>query len=214
MSAQTEIDAVNPSTGEILERLDQQPPEKLAEALDVINVRMIEYKRWQAALETELRRRLRLVDRNQYVWGGWEVVKTRSRESSWDADELNAVIESLIEEGVIKAQEAVDVVVQPPRIVKRENAKRLAARLTGANRKAVESCCEWKEKAGKLSVHQTVELGPGDEEGVIEGSVVTEIIDEVVEIAHAVTDEAPPQPSTAAEPEPTKPTESLEDLFA
>ena len=169
MPGREDIDAANPATGEVLDRLDEQPAEKLAEALDEITGRMIEYKRWQTAVETELRRRLRLVNRNQYVWGGWEIVKTRSRKSEWDVDELRQVIESLVDEGTIKAAEAVDVIVQPPAEVKRENAKRLAASLNGAARKAVEACCTWKEERGKLTVHKTVELTEG---GTVEGSAV------------------------------------------
>lgn len=173
-----EIDAANPATGEVLDRLDEQPAEKLAEALDAINVRAIEFKRWQGAIETELRRRLRLVNRNQYVWGGWEVVKTRQRESVWDVDELRSVIDSLVEEGTVKAAEVADVIVVPPAQVKREHAKRLASSLNGAARKAVEACCEWKDKRGSLSVHKSVEL--------VQAEAVGEVIDETVEPADAL----------------------------
>ena len=65
--------AVNPATGEILERLDQQPAETLAEALDAINVQETRLKEWRGPIETELRNRLKLRQAKRVVFGDWEV---------------------------------------------------------------------------------------------------------------------------------------------
>lgn len=159
--SRADIEAANPATGEVLERLDQQPPEKLAEAYDEIVVRQAEYKRWGDAIGNELRRRLKLRQTRLAVFGEWEVQVEGGRESSWDADELSGVIDGLLAEGTVELADVTGdnaVIHQPPREVRRENAKRLARRLDGDARAAIEACCTWKDKRGKLTVARSVNL--------------------------------------------------------
>lgn len=158
MTGRADIQAANPATGEVLEHLDQQPPEKLAEALDAVHARQAELKRWNDALEAELRRRLKLVKRSLYVWGEWEVEARPSRESDWDVDELRGVLDSLVEDGTVRAGEVGDIIIQPPPYAARARARELRDRLSGDAREAVEACCTWREKPAKLTVARSVNL--------------------------------------------------------
>ena len=76
----TELVVVNPATGELLEHLDQQPPETLADALAAIRSRQDDAARMAAALEGELRRRLAMRGRKMAVYGTWEIEAQGTRE--------------------------------------------------------------------------------------------------------------------------------------
>lgn len=161
-----ELVVVRQATGELLDRLnvdalDAQPPERLAAALDAVRDRQAELKRASDALETELRRRLKLRGRRTAVFGEWEVDAKLGRESEWDPDELEQAMAALVEEGTIAAGEVADVITRPP-IVSRQAAKQLLGRLTGPARESVEAACIWREKPGKLTVVRSIELGAGD----------------------------------------------------
>jgi hypothetical protein len=151
--------AVNPATGEILERLDQQPAETLAEALDAINVQETRLKEWRGPIETELRNRLKLRQAKRTVFGDWEVQVAATRESVWDADELEAAIGRLIQDGTVRAGEVADVITRTP-VVSRSKAKTLLARLDGTAREQIAAACTWREKPGRLTVVRSVQLTP------------------------------------------------------
>jgi hypothetical protein len=153
---------VHLGTGELLERLDEQPADVLAEALHLVLDREAEAKRWADALAVELRRRLAIRQTKLAVFGDWEVEAATSRESVWDADELEGAMDRLIGEGVIRAGDVADVITREP-VVSRSKAKQLASRLTGDARAAVEAACTWKDKPGKLTVVRSVQLpAPAD----------------------------------------------------
>jgi hypothetical protein len=158
MTGRADIEAANPRTGEVLEHLDQQPPEKLAEAYAEIVARQAELARWGDALNGELRRRLKLVKRSLHVWGDWEVEAKQVRESEWDVEELRGVIDDLVSEGVIQKRETTDLFVTPQPYVARARARELAARLSGDAKAAVQACCTWKDKSTKLTVVRSVQL--------------------------------------------------------
>lgn len=159
----TDLAAVNPETGEILEHLEQQPPDALAEALDAVRNRQAELKRWNDALEDELRRRLKARQATIAVFGEWEVESSRKRESEWDADELEPTMQRLADEGVIRAGDWTDVITRDP-IVSRSRAGALLGQLDGAAAEAVKACRTWKEKRAQLTVTRSVELIPAAEE--------------------------------------------------
>lgn len=155
----TDLAAVNPDTGEVLEHLDQQPPEELAEALDAVARRQAELERWSTALQGELRRRLRVRNRRTDTFGEWEVEATRRRESDWDVGGLEPVLAQLVEEGTVRAGDVADVITRNP-IVSRSNARQLVGRLTGDSRALVEACCTWREIPGALRVTRSAQLLP------------------------------------------------------
>jgi hypothetical protein len=148
---------VHPGTGEVLERLDDQPAEVLAEALVAVRARQEEAKRWSDALEAELRRRLQLRQTKLAVFGEWEVEAAAGRESVWDAEQLEGAMRELVDEGVVKAGDVADVITREP-VVSRSKAKALQARLTGDARERVAAACTWRDKPGKLTVARSVEL--------------------------------------------------------
>ena len=149
---------IHPLTGEVLERLDQQPPEILAEALAVIHGRQAQYKTAASALEDELRRRLELRGRHQCVFGRYEVSFEQGNESVWDGDELEAALRNLIDQGVLDARECVGVITHDP-VVHRTEANRLIGRLSGGARHSIERCRSWRAKGrGRIVVAKSVEL--------------------------------------------------------
>jgi hypothetical protein len=156
----TEIEAVNPATGEILEHLDQQPPESLADTLAEIQARQAEMKRWSGAIEQELRRRLRVLELRFKQFGDYEVRLEGGRESEWDAEGLEAVLKYLVDEGHVNVGDVADVITHPAPVVARAKAKSLRDRLDGGARRAVEACCTWKDKPDKLTVTRSVDLIP------------------------------------------------------
>lgn len=155
--------AVNPDTGEVLEHLEQQPPEVLAEYLDAVNRHQARLKDWNSALQGELRRRLKLRRTRLIVFGDWEVELTRSRSRDWDADGLEPVLKQLVDEGVVRAGDVTDVITRTP-AVSPARARDLLARLDGEAQTAVEACFTWHEKAGGLTVTRSQQLLPAAKE--------------------------------------------------
>jgi len=180
----TDLAAVNPATGEILEHLEQLPPETLCETLAAITAREADLKRWRGPVETELRRRLKIRQTKLAVFGDWEVEATVRRESVWDADQLEAAMRQLVDEGAVTASDLTGVITREP-VVSRSKARDLAKRLDGAARELVQACCTWREKPGRVTVTRSVALRAGEGQG-------------------------PPTPVSAG---PTQPPTDLEELF-
>lgn len=163
MSATDVTHVVHPGTGEVLERLDEQPPETLAEALHVIHARQDELKRWGEAIDVELRRRLKLRQTRLAVFGEWEVEASIRRESVWDPDELEPALQQLVADGTILAGDVADL-IETKREVKRSRAKALLGRLTDDAYDAVAVACTWREKPGPLTIAKSVQLPSGAEQ--------------------------------------------------
>jgi hypothetical protein len=159
-----DLTAVNPVTGEVLEHLDQQPPAALAEAFADIRARIAEHERWQRAIEGELRRRLKVLDRTLAVFGEWEVSAKPANESVWDVEELEAQMRALEESGVLKAGEWTEVIDRTP-TVRAGEATRLINRLDGAPKKALEATRTWRAKRAKLTVARSVALPAPEDVG-------------------------------------------------
>ena len=152
-----EVEAANPITGEVLEHLDQQPPEKLAETLADIYRRQEQFKTWEAAIAGELRQRLKLRKSKLVVFGDWEVQMAVTRSAEWDVAELEVVLQGLVDEGVIRAADAAGIIARDP-VVSKSKAGQLASRLTGDAQERVTALRTWKEKPGKLTVARSVDL--------------------------------------------------------
>ena len=154
---------IHPITGEVLDRLDQQPPELLAETLHAIHDRQAQYKTASAALEAELHRRLTLRGRTQSTFGHWEVSFEQGNESVWDGDELETALRALIDDGVLDARECVGVITHDP-TVHRTEANKLIGRLSGGARHSVERCRTWRPKGrGRIVVARSVALPSPDQ---------------------------------------------------
>lgn len=153
----TTIEAVHPATGEILEHLDQQPAEKLADTLDEIYRQQGELARWESAIAAELRQRLKVRQTKRATFGDWEIEATTSRSAEWDAAELEAELAGLIDQGIVRAGDVAEIVTRPP-VVSKSKAGRLVSTLTGDARDRVAALRTWKEKPGKLTVARSVDL--------------------------------------------------------
>ena len=159
-----ELVAVHPGTGELLDHLEQRPPADLADALAAIRAQQDQLAEWGKVLETELRRRLKLMDRKLAVFGDYEVATTTSRKSVWDVAELEVQIESLVEQGILKAGDVTEVIDRTP-TVRAGAATTLIRRLDGASKRAIEQTRTWKEQSGKVTVVRSVELVAASEQG-------------------------------------------------
>jgi hypothetical protein len=156
----TEIEAVHPRTGEIFEHLDQVPPETLADILAAIRDYEANFKQWGAAVERELRRRLKMLDRTLVVFGEWEVAAPKpGHESVWDVEEFETVLNQLADDGVVKKGETTELIKRTT-TVRASEANRLIARLTGESQRALEATRSWREKPKPVTVAKSVELTP------------------------------------------------------
>jgi len=155
------VSVVDLSTGEVLERLDEQPPETLAQALDVVRAQIAERREWETALAGELRNRLKMRGSKLVVFGDWEVEATVKRESDWDVDGLEAAMRDLVDEGIVRAGDVAEVITRTP-VVSRSKAKTLLSRLTGDARERVAALCTWREKPGAVTVARSVALPAPD----------------------------------------------------
>jgi hypothetical protein len=160
-----EIVAVNVATGELLEHLDKQPPEVLAEAFVAIQERQVELKRWHAALEAELRQRMRTLDRELAVFGDWEVEAKFDNRREWDPDELEAVLEELRDSGVIRAAEGAGI-IETTKAVKGTAALALRSRLGHDAQSQIDTTFTWTRKRRALRVVPSVSL-----EGAVTGAL-------------------------------------------
>lgn len=161
-NAETPAVVAHPLTGEVLDDLDQQPPELLAHALAAVRERRDALAAGEKLLAEELRRRLKILDRKLVVFGDWEVESATGNRSEWDGDELEPVLQELVDGGVIKAGEIADVITRTP-VVSASKAGALVKRLDGQAAAAVEACRTWRKSPGKLNVARSVALpAPAD----------------------------------------------------
>jgi hypothetical protein len=159
----TDAAVVHPATGELLERLDAQPAEVLADALVAIRARRAELRDAEDAVEAELRRRMDLRGRRLAIFGEWEVEASSGNVREWDADALEGVLRELIDDGVIHAAEVTEVIRHETTVSGRE-ALRVAGRLSGPAKAAVERCFVWRKKGGgRLRIERSVELPTPEE---------------------------------------------------
>jgi len=153
----TSVAPVHLGTGEILERLDEQPPETLAEALHLAQQREAEAKRWVDALAAELRNRLKLRQTKRAVFGDWEIEAPVTRSRAWDADDLEGVLRRLVDDGVVRAGDVADVITREP-VVAGKAALALRSRLTGDALSLVDQTWAWKERPGPVTVTRSIAL--------------------------------------------------------
>lgn len=154
----------HPATGEVIENLDQVPPERLADAYAAILDRQAQLKAGAAAVDAELRRRLTMRDRTTTTFGEWEVTLEQRRRADWDADQLEQTLQALVDRGTLTAGELTEVITRPA-VVSRSEAGKLAARLVGQPRIDVESCRRWIDDGRpRLRVTRSVALTQPEQE--------------------------------------------------
>lgn len=153
-----DVAVVHPSTGEVLDALDAQPPSALADALLALRERHSELRKMERALEDELRRRMATRGRALLVFGDFEVAVRAGRKSEWDADDLEATLRELLDQGTVQAGELTEV-IRHPTVVSLSQAQRLVDRLSGDARAAVERCRRWVPSGSpKVEVARSVSL--------------------------------------------------------
>lgn len=136
---------VHPMTGECypVPGLDAVPGEWLADAWVALREQHSRLRKMQAAIDAELRRRLDVRGRSRMLLGEFDVAVEQRRESEWDADELERVVRTLIDEGVVDAREVTELIRHETTVSRRE-AQRLVDRLVGDAKRRVEACRSWR----------------------------------------------------------------------
>ena len=158
----TDLAIIHPDTGELLEHLDQQPAETLADALNAVQERLQEATRLKAmgqTLETELRRRLELRGRRIDTFGNYEVEAVKPvSEAVWDADEVEGLLREYVDDGVLGAGELTEV-VRHEATVNRTEINKVLGRLAGTHRDVLERLRTWRTKGQpRVKVTKSVEL--------------------------------------------------------
>jgi hypothetical protein len=149
---------VHPATGEILDPLAIQSPEKLAEMLISVRELQDKLKRFGAVVEDELRGRMETRGRNAWIIGDYGLEIEVRNETVWDGDELEGVLRELVDEGVVNAGELTEVIRHKTE-VSRTEANRLVGRLASPARDAVERCRRWERVSrGRVKVVRQVPL--------------------------------------------------------
>ncbi len=151
-----DVAVVHPTTGEQLDALDQQPPGVLADALFELRERAGAHRKMERALEDELRRRMGTRERTVFVFGDYEVAARPRSRREWDADELEATLRELLDQGTVHAGELTEV-IRHETIVSGKEALGLLGRLSGDAHDAVERCFRWVTSGTpKLEVARSV----------------------------------------------------------
>jgi hypothetical protein len=162
------VAVVHPTTGELLDSLEAQPPAVLADALYAVRQQNSQARKAERLLEAELRRRVGNRDRTVFVFGDYEVTAKPEYRREWDGDELEDVLRGLLEAGSLQAGELTEV-IRHETSVSGSEAQRLLGRLSGEARTAVENCFTWRQKGpARVTVAPSVSLippeeGPGDD---------------------------------------------------
>lgn len=147
---------VHLGTGEVLDELERYDVDTLAEAFVLLKQRKSELERARKALDVELRRRI--VEggtRPGRVWvtDAYELKLESSRQ--WDADELEGVLRTLIDDGVLEPRDVLGVIKHEAK-VNGTAAMHLLDRLDGEAATAVRACHTWRVKG--LSVEPSLPL--------------------------------------------------------
>lgn len=140
------VAVVHPGTGELLPPLQEVSSEALADALLALREHETEVHAWRKRVEAELGQRMYEHGRGLAVFGEFEVRMRQSRESVWDAEELELTLQALKDEGTIDAREATGIISREP-TVSRKTANALLDRLTGRARASVEACRSWRTRS-------------------------------------------------------------------
>jgi hypothetical protein len=156
---------VHPNTAEVLDHLDQQPPEVLAECLHAVTARQATLKASADALDAELRRRLQIRGRNVATFGDWTVALEQGREAVWEGEQAEEILRELVDEGVLRAGELTDVISHET-VIHRSAMNRVLARLTDTYRGKLEAARYWQSRGrGRLRVTATAQLIEEGEDG-------------------------------------------------
>lgn len=153
--AETANSIVHPGTGEVIVLADE-----LDIALAGLHQELVQIVAGARAamgyIEEELANRMTAAGRRQQDVGEYTLRLRTGRSRQWDPDDTEAALHELVESGVIKAKEAIDVVRREPKVNGRE-ALALLDRLDGEARTALERCYQWQE--GRRGVQITQQKG-------------------------------------------------------
>ena len=142
--------------GEVL-TLGDATTDQLADALDLARERQRETKAVADAVAAELRARLQVLGRNRAVVGGWRIEAKAGRSREWDAEDLEAALETLVADGVVRAGEIADVITTT-RKVNGTKALELLGLLGDGDAKAMlEACYRWKDGRPSVTVEPVAE---------------------------------------------------------
>ena len=158
----TDVVVAHPVTGELVDKLDAQPAEKLADVLVAIRRQIKQLTEMQTVVEDELRVRLTVRaggENTIAIFGDYEISAPSAWSRVWDADELEGVLADLRDRGVITAHDVTGIFHDERKVRSRE-ATTLLNRLNGPAKEAVKACFTWRERPGKLEVARSVQLIP------------------------------------------------------
>lgn len=150
MTPSTDLIVVDPRDGTILDSLADQKPDLLAEVALELRRREQQLHDMRELVEAELTDRV-LADNDKdrrvaiTVLDDYELRVERARSRRWDGDDLEATLEQLHQQGVLRAGEWTGLVTREPK-VDGKAAQRLLGQLSGQSLAAVEACFEWEHK--------------------------------------------------------------------
>jgi hypothetical protein len=152
---------VDTASGEVYDSASDLPSDRLAELLYRVCDAEAGYRIWRRVAEDELRTRLEREGRREAVVGGFALQIVGGRSRRWNADELEAAAQTLIDANVITAGEIADLITREPK-VNGTQARTLLERLSGPSREIVANAFRWEDRRPTVNIEPVPpELEPG-----------------------------------------------------
>lgn len=149
------VTVVHPSTGEVVSLADAATTD-VADLLFTLRTHKKELGEWEKAAKLELAARLEAEGRRSAQVGSWLVESKAGRSRVWDADDTEAVLNDLVTDGVVSAQECTGIVTTEVK-VNGTAARNLLDKLHGDARRALEACFVWAQGAPSVTVAEVEE---------------------------------------------------------
>lgn len=143
-ASSTDVVVAHPETGEVV-ALGESSGELLANVLLAVRERQQQLRAMERALEEELRGRLDERSRSSVSFGDYDVEAKREYRRVWDADELEATLRDLCEQGSLDPRDLTEI-IRHETVVSGREALRVLGQVTGEAKLAIERCFSWAQK--------------------------------------------------------------------
>lgn len=154
---------MHPDTGELIDRLEAEPPELLADLYVAIREHQARLEAMRKLVKGELQNRLDMRGVAKMVVGDYEIGESHGTRSRWDGEALETVVRELIDNGAISYADVRDL-IRHDTVVNGNVANALSRRLAGANKRAVEDCRTREPDRRAFDVVRSLPLVAGEGE--------------------------------------------------
>lgn len=153
-----EVVVADPVTGEIIDDLPGADPALLASLVPIFEHQERRLHAMRAAVEDELRDRLKRKGTKLDVYGDFEVSYKPARSRKWDPADLELVVADLVARDIVRAGDVAEL-MHVETVVNGRAAQRLLGALRGPPKQELEGCFTWEDSSRpKLTVTPVPDL--------------------------------------------------------